>query len=68
MLNLILSVVVMTPAVFLSCWAIRKTTLKGKSGATKWRAIRIWIGALGMILVGTGLTLYFALKLLMESH
>ena len=64
LLNLIISFIVLTPMMVLSWLIIRKTPVDGLSGAEKWRAYRIRIGAWGMILLGVGLMLYFALNLI----
>jgi hypothetical protein len=64
LLNLLLSLVLMTPFMLLSWWVIRRTPLRGLSGVEKWRAYRIRIGAGLMILLGAGLMLYFLLNLI----
>lgn len=64
LLNIGILFVVMTPLVLLSWWAIRKTPLQGLSGVGKWRALRIHIGAWGIILLSASLMIYFMLDLI----
>ncbi len=55
LLNLTVSLIVMTPLMLLAWWVIRKTRLQGLSGADKWRAYRIRFSAGAMIGLGAGL-------------
>ena len=64
LINLAIWCVTVAPFMVLAWWVIRKTPVQGLSGAEKWRAYRIRVGAGGMILLGVGLLLYFVFSLI----
>lgn len=64
LINLLILLAVMAPLSLLSWWIIRKTPVAGLSGAKKWWAYRIRIGAGSIILLTSGLALYFVVNLI----
>lgn len=58
-INLLVALLVLPPFMALAAWAFRRTPLHGLQGVAWWQALRIRIAASAMLLLGTGMILWF---------
>lgn len=58
-INLLVTLLVMPPFMALAAWALRHPPAYGPQHVRKWRTLRIRIAASAMLLLGTGMILWF---------
>ena len=64
LLNIAVLLAATLPLLLLAWWVIRRTPQRGLSGANRWRAHRIRVGAAGLALLSAGLLVYFLVELI----